>query len=97
MKPDFFLANPEVAHESSIRYQAGGFDVINRAVMWYPLDAAVVEPGVRALQEMCDLGPLVRPIALKADQKHKKKRLKGWLGDSWRKYRIFGSELDGMV
>lgn len=55
-------------------YQAGGFDVINRAVMWYPLDAAVVEPGVRALQEMCDLGPLVRPIALKATQK----RLGGW-------------------
>ena len=42
--------------------------MINRAVMWYPLDAAVVEPGVRALQEMCDLGPLVRPIALKATQ-----------------------------
>ena len=71
MKPDFFWANPEVAHESSIRYQAGGFDVINRAVMWYPLDAAVVEPGVRALQEMCDLGPLVRPIALKADPHQK--------------------------
>lgn len=46
--------------------------MINRAVMWYPLDAAVVEPGVRALQEMCDLGPLVRPIALKADQKTKR-------------------------
>lgn len=67
--------------------------MINRAVMWYPLDAAVVEPGVRALQEMCDLGPLVRPIALKADPTKKKT---GWvlggLGDSWRKYLIFAWE-----
>eukprot|EP00434_Breviolum_minutum_P043382 symbB.v1.2.038667.t1/scaffold6112.1/size20855/1 len=54
-----------LAHRQ-LAVEAGGFDVINRAVMWYPLDAAVVEPGVRALQEMCDLGPLVRPIALKA-------------------------------
>ena len=73
-------------------YEAGGFDVINRAVMWYPLDAAVVEPGVRALQEMCDLGPLVRPIALKADPK-----TVGWLGDSWRKYLIFAWEWIGWM
>ena len=67
--------------------------MINRAVMWYPLDAAVVEPGVRALQEMCDLGPLVRPIALKADPTKNKT---GWvlvgLGDSWRKCVIFAWE-----
>ena len=66
--------------------------MINRAVMWYPLDAAVVEPGVRALQEMCDLGPLVRPIALKADQKTKRG---GWLG-GWEtageRYLIFAWE-----
>ena len=65
--------------------------------MWYPLDAAVVEPGVRALQEMCDLGPLVRPIALKADQKTK--RVGCWVvwetagEDIWF---LLGSELDGM-
>lgn len=46
--------------------EAGAFGAVSRAITWYPLDAAVVEPGIRALQEMTDLGPEVRDGALEA-------------------------------